>query len=166
VPKVKKENPESNPLVRCILFGMQEKKGIDICIINLKKINGAVADYFILCTANTDTQVDAIATEVEKQVYKNLKQNPWQREGLQNKEWVLLDYSDTVVHIFRKEKRNFYNLESLWGDADVRYIGENEMIKLELETEKTNIKKTKATPKKISTKTTTSIKKTLKTKKR
>lgn len=127
----------------CVLFGMQEKKAFDIAVINFKKISGAVADFFVLCSANTDTQVDAIATEVEKQVAKQLKQNPWQREGFQNKEWVLIDYCDVVVHIFRKEKRAFYDLENLWGDADITYIGENDIIDPNIihESQKTNVRK-------------------------
>ena len=96
---------------------MQEKKAVDIKVLNLKKINNSIADYFIICSGNSDTQVDAIANAVEEEVYKKNKQLPWHIEGKENKEWILLDYVDAVAHIFLKERREFYMLEELWGDV-------------------------------------------------
>src|ERR1700712_1445455 len=98
---------------------MKEKKAADITIINLKSIKNAVADYFILCTGNSDTQVDAISDAIEEVVSKALDQNPWHKEGHQNKEWILIDYIDVVAHVFKKDKRNFFALEDLWGDAKI-----------------------------------------------
>lgn len=115
-----KEN--SDILAELVVKGMQEKKAADICVIDLKSLHNAVSDYFIISSANSDTQLDAIARAVEEEVFKITNQNPWQSEGRIHKEWILLDYVDVVVHIFLKEKRSFYALEELWGDAPMRYI--------------------------------------------
>jgi len=96
---------------------MQEKKAVDIKLLNLKKINNSIADYFIICSGNSDTQVDAIANADEEEVYKKNKHAPWHIEGRENKEWILLDYVDAVAHIFLKDRREFYALEELWGDV-------------------------------------------------
>ena len=105
-----------------IVNGMLEKKALDITIIDLKSIKNAVADYFIICSGNSDTQVDAISTSIEEEVYKTTSQNPWHKEGQQNKEWILIDYVDVVAHVFKKDKRQFYALEELWGDAKITNI--------------------------------------------
>jgi ribosome-associated protein len=117
-----KEN--SDILAELVVKGMQDKKATDICVIDLKSLNNAVSDYFVISSANSDTQLDAIARAVEEEVFKITNQNPWQSEGRTNKEWILLDYVDVVVHIFLKDKREFYALEELWGDAPIRYIEE------------------------------------------
>ncbi|EMR02355.1 ribosome silencing factor [Cesiribacter andamanensis] len=116
------EKTNSEQLSRLIVEGMQEKKASDIVVLNLTKVKNAVADYFIICTGNSDTQLDAISDSIEEVVHKNTKQNPWHREGRLQKEWVLLDYVDVVAHVFKKEKRGFFALEELWGDAEVVYI--------------------------------------------
>lgn len=100
-----------------VVQGMSEKKAHDIVILDLRKVKNAVADYFIICSGNSDTQIDAICDSIEEFVYKVSKQSPWKKEGRQNKEWILLDYIDVVAHIFKKDKRQFYSLEELWGDA-------------------------------------------------
>jgi ribosome-associated protein len=112
----------SDALVKLIVQGMQEKKAASITIMDLRKVKSAVADFFVICSANSDTQVDAIMDSVYDEVKKAIGQNPWQQEGRQNSEWVLLDYVDVVVHIFRKDRRRFYALEDLWGDAELTEI--------------------------------------------
>jgi len=114
----------SDELSRLVIKGMQEKKASSIVIMNLKKVKNAVADYFIICSGNSDTQIDAIADSVEEEIYKLSKQNPWQREGRENKEWVLIDYVDVVAHVFRRDRRDFYALEELWGDAQITHLDE------------------------------------------
>ena len=116
------DNTNSSYLKSVIIEGMQEKKASNIVVLDLKKVKNAVADYFIICTGNSDTQLDAISDGVEESVYKKLKQNPWHKEGKQNKEWVLIDYVDVVAHVFKKDKRDFFALEELWGDAELIYI--------------------------------------------
>lgn len=115
---------DSDKLAEVVVRGMQEKKALDIVVMNLKELKNAVADYFIICSASSDTQIDAIARSVEEEVEKLTGQNPWQTEGRMNREWVLLDYVDVVVHVFLRDRRQFYALEELWGDAEIQYIEE------------------------------------------
>lgn len=107
----------SDELSQLVIAGIQEKKGSDIVLIDLKNINAAVADYFVICTGNSDTQLDAISDEVQRHVEKEADDFPRHVEGRQSREWILMDYVDVVVHIFKNDKREFYGLESLWGDA-------------------------------------------------
>lgn len=116
------DKTNSSYLKSIIIEGMQEKKASNIVVMDLKKVKNAVADYFVICTGNSDTQLDAISDGVEESVYKNLKQGPWHKEGKQNKEWVLIDYVDVVAHVFKKEKRDFFALEELWGDAELTHV--------------------------------------------
>ena len=103
---------------------MQEKKATDIVVMDLRKVKNAVADFFVLCSGSSDKQLDAIADSVGEEVYKALKENPWYTEGKNNKEWILLDYINVVAHVFRKDRRQFYALEKLWGDAEITEIGD------------------------------------------
>ena len=119
-----KDKVTSQNIVDFSIKGIQEKKGADIVVINLKKIGNAVASYFVICTGSSDTQIQAIAESVEKEVYLNCKENPWHKEGFQNKEWILIDYVDVVVHIFKRDVREFYGIEDLWGDAEIEFIEE------------------------------------------
>jgi ribosome-associated protein len=107
----------STYLSEIAVHGMQEKKGHDIVRLDLRNLNSSVSDYFIVCNADSSTQVKAIADSVEDEIYKNTQSTPWRKEGLENAEWIILDYFDVVIHIFRTEKRDFYGIEDLWGDA-------------------------------------------------
>ncbi|WP_201979820.1 ribosome silencing factor [Hymenobacter rubidus] len=113
---------DSDTLADLVIRGMQDKKASDIVVLNLKQLKNAVADYFIICSANSDTQLDAVARSVEEEIEKVTGESPWQTEGRTNREWVLLDYVDVVVHVFLRDRRKFYALEELWGDADISYI--------------------------------------------
>lgn len=108
----------STYLSEIAVHGIQEKKGNDIVRLDLRNLNSSVSDYFIVCNADSTTQVKAIADSVEDEIYKLTQTNPWRKEGLDNAEWIILDYFDIVVHIFRTEKRDFYGIEDLWGDAE------------------------------------------------
>ena len=90
--------------------------------MDLRKIKNAVADFFVICSGNSDKQLDAISDSVDSEVFKTLKESPWHTEGKNNKEWMLLDYIDVVALVFRKDRREFYALERLWGDADITEI--------------------------------------------
>lgn len=120
--KVNKVEANSDILAELVVKGMQEKKASDIVVMNLKSLKNAVSDYFIIASATSDTQLEAIADAIEEEVFKATKQNPWQTEGRTNREWVLLDYVDVVAHIFLKDKREFYALEELWGDARIEHV--------------------------------------------
>ena len=104
-------------LTQQVVAGILEKKGQNIKVLDLRNIENAVCDYFIICEGNSNTQVDAIADSVEGTVKKNLNQRPYRSEGWENALWILIDYVNVVVHVFEKETRYFYNLESLWADA-------------------------------------------------
>jgi ribosome-associated protein len=114
----------SEKLCDAIVKGMQEKKAADIMVMDLRKVKNAVADFFVICSGGSDKQLDAIAESVDQEVYKAVKENPWHVEGKSNKEWMLLDYFDVVAHIFRKDRRDFFALEKLWGDAKIIEIEE------------------------------------------
>ena len=117
----RKKEPLANSkkLSELIVKGMQEKKANDIVLMDLRKVKNAVADFFVICSGNSDKQLDAIADSVDTEVYKELNENPWHIEGKNNKEWMILDYTNVVAHIFRKDRRSFYALEKLWGDAEI-----------------------------------------------
>lgn len=112
---------ESAYLSELAIYGIQEKKGNDIIRLDLRNIFSSVSDYFVICNADSATQVKAIANSVEEEIYKATQQEPWRKEGLEYGEWILLDYIDVVVHIFRTDKREFYGIEDLWGDAEIKY---------------------------------------------
>lgn len=112
----------ADKLAELVVKGMQEKKAVDIVVLNLKNIKNAVADYFIICSGSSDTQVDAITDSIEEEIHKSSQQGPWHKEGKEHKEWILLDYVDVVAHVFKKDRRAFYALEELWGDALVTYV--------------------------------------------
>lgn len=94
---------------------MISKKAIDVVILDLKKLTSAT-DYFVICSADSDIQVKAIADSVETGM-ESLSEYVWHKEGYHALRWIVLDYVDVVVHIFHKEERSFYNLDRLWGDA-------------------------------------------------
>ncbi|MDB5151757.1 MAG: rsfS [Mucilaginibacter sp.] len=112
---------ESDYISELAIFGIQEKKGNDIVRLDLRNIFSSVSDYFVICHADSTTQVKAIANSVEEEIFKATQQEPWRKEGLGYGEWILLDYVDVVVHIFRTDKREFYGVEDLWGDAEIKF---------------------------------------------
>ncbi|MCE6991611.1 ribosome silencing factor [Dyadobacter sp. CY323] len=118
----KNKELSSKDLSELVVKGMTEKKGQDIAILDLRKVKNSITDFFVICSGNSDTQIDALANSVEDEVYKLSKTEPWQKEGKANGEWILIDYVDVVVHIFNKERRKHYDLEELWGDAEVTYL--------------------------------------------
>ncbi len=116
------KKPSADQLITEIIKGIEQVKGEKISILDLREIDNTVCDYFIVCEGNSNTQVNAIAGSVQKLVSKALKDKPWHVEGEVNAEWILLDYVNVVVHIFQKQIREFYDIESLWGDAKITVI--------------------------------------------
>lgn len=112
---------ESAYISELVIHGIQEKKGNEIVRLDLRNIHSSVADYFVVCHAESATQVKAIARSVEQEVYKASGQFPLRTEGVELGEWILLDYVDVVVHVFKTDKREFYGIEELWGDAEMKY---------------------------------------------
>jgi ribosome-associated protein len=114
----KKENG-TDQLITQIVKGIEEVKGQDVDILDLREIENTVCDYFIICNGTSNTQVNAIVNSIQKIVSKALKEKPWHVEGSDNAEWILLDYVHVVVHVFQKHIREYYDIEGLWGDAKI-----------------------------------------------
>lgn len=112
-----KKEVSTDQLIAEIIKGIEEIKGQDIQILDLREIENTVCDYFIICTGTSNTQVNAIVNSIQKTVSKALQEKPWHIEGSDNAEWVLMDFVHVVVHVFQKQTREFYDIESLWGDA-------------------------------------------------
>ena len=117
-----KKEINNDDLLANIIKGIEEVKGNDIDILDLRGIDNTVCDYFVICSGNSNTQVNAIVNSIQKVVSKDLKDKPWHVEGNENGEWVLMDYVNIVVHVFQKHIREYYNIESLWGDAKITTI--------------------------------------------
>lgn len=107
----------SSKIIKTIIAAIQEKKGQHIVSLDLRKINEAVADFFIVCEAGSQPQIRAIAENVETKVKEKCGENPYHHEGYQNLQWVLIDYVNVVVHVMLPETRKFYRLEEMWSDA-------------------------------------------------
>jgi ribosome-associated protein len=114
----KERQKETTELKDQIIDSILDKKGEHVISLDLRKINDAVTEYFIICDASTGIQVKAIADHIYENVREKTGQRPWHKEGFENLEWVLLDYVDVVVHVFRTQTREFYELEALWDDAE------------------------------------------------
>jgi ribosome-associated protein len=117
-----KKQINNDDLLANIIKGIEEVKGENIDILDLRAIDNTVCDYFVICNGNSNTQVNAIVGSIQKLVSKELKDKPWHVEGTENGEWVLMDYVNIVVHVFQKHIREYYRIESLWGDANITTI--------------------------------------------
>ncbi|WP_417591223.1 ribosome silencing factor [Owenweeksia hongkongensis] len=122
-----KENQKNKfpELVEAIKDGMENLKASNITILDLTELENSVCDYFIICDANSNTQVRAISNSIEENVRKTLNEKPWHTEGLDNSQWILMDYVHVAAHVFQAETRDFYDLEGLWGDAKVTVLENN-----------------------------------------
>ncbi len=123
MPRKKQKSP-FEILTDTIGEAMLEKQARQPVLLDFSKIGGTVSDAFVVCHGNSRIQVEAIAENVIMEVKKITGFNPWHKEGYENAEWILIDYSDAVVHIFQEERRKFYNLEQLWADAEITKISE------------------------------------------
>ena len=117
-----KKPVNTDELISVIIKGIDDVKGDDIQLLDLREIENTVCDYFIICSGTSNTQVNAITGSIQKLVSKELKDKPWHIEGQNNSEWILMDYVNVVVHVFQKYIREFYDIESLWGDAKITEI--------------------------------------------
>lgn len=116
---VKKGTDNSRKLLKTIIDSIQEKKGKDIVSLDLRKVENSISNYFVICHADSNTHVVAVAESVEVLVKKKIKERVWHKEGFENAQWILLDYSSVVVHVFQREFREHYDLEGLWADAKI-----------------------------------------------
>lgn len=115
----------SKHLVEVVTAAMQEIKAENIVVMDLEKLENAICGKFIVCHGNSKTHVTSIAQAVEKETKETLEEMPFRKEGYNNSEWILLDYSSVVVHVFQEPTRTFYNIEELWADAEKTIIEEN-----------------------------------------
>jgi len=113
----KTEEATPKELVDVVVKGIQEKKGKNIVILDMTKIDNSICRYFVICDGDSNIHVDAVAESVDDYVRENLHEKPFHVEGRENAEWILIDYVDVIVHVFQKSVREFYNLEGLWADA-------------------------------------------------
>ncbi|AWX45413.1 Ribosomal silencing factor RsfS [Flagellimonas maritima] len=119
---MQKTKASADELITLILHGIEEVKGVDVNLLDLREIENTVCDYFIICNGTSNTHVNAIVSSIQKTVSKAIKDKPWHVEGSENAEWVLMDYVNVVVHVFQKHIREFYDIEGLWGDAKVTMV--------------------------------------------
>ncbi len=119
---MQKKQASVDELISFILEGIEEVKGNNTSLLDLREIENTVCDYFIICNGTSNTHVNAIVSSIQKTVSKNIKDKPWHVEGSENSEWILMDYVNIVVHVFQKHVREFYDIEGLWGDAKVTMI--------------------------------------------
>ncbi|PLX13557.1 MAG: ribosome silencing factor [Marinilabiliales bacterium] len=117
---IKEKKSETKKLLSKVVSSIQDKKGKDIISIDLSKIDNSITNYFVICSASSTTQADAIYDEIMEKVHVDLNIKPFHREGYENSEWILIDYFDLVVHIFLEDVRNFYKLEDLWADGIIK----------------------------------------------
>lgn len=115
-----KESKSTNILIDAIIEGVRRKKGEGIIDMDLVKLNNTQCNHFIICHGNSNTQVEAIAQSIEDTVEELTGENVWHTDGYRNAQWILLDYSDVMVHVFQKDMRSLYDLESLWADAQIK----------------------------------------------
>ncbi|MCK0161908.1 ribosome silencing factor [Allomuricauda sp. F6463D] len=119
---MQKTKASADELIALILEGIEDVKGVDINLLDLRGIENTVCDYFIICNGTSNTHVNAIVSSIQKKVSKAIHDKPWHIEGSENAEWVLMDYVNVVVHVFQKHIREFYDIEGLWGDAKVTMV--------------------------------------------
>jgi len=119
---MQKRKASPDELIALILHGIEDVKGLEINLLDLRDIENTVCDYFVICNGTSNTHVNAIVNSIQKTVSKSIKDKPWHVEGSDNAEWVLLDYVNVVVHVFQKHVRDFYDIEGLWGDAKVTMV--------------------------------------------
>lgn len=112
-------------LIDYVIEGIENMKGDEVTLLDLRNIDSAVCDYFVICNGNSSTHVKSIVQSVQKHVSKTVKEKPWHVEGAENGKWVLMDYVNVVVHVFQEHIREYYDIESLWGDAKAIAVDEN-----------------------------------------
>jgi len=121
-PKKNATKAQTDNLLDAIVEGMKNKKAKNITVINISALEHRVADYFVICDADSNTHVNAISNEIEETVVKATKEKPFRSEGQQNSEWILIDYVNIVAHVFLRETREYYNIEGLWADGEITNI--------------------------------------------
>ena len=118
--RIRHENDNTEEVLNAIVETMLEMKAKGVTSLDMRELHSAVTDYFVICHAQSKTQVNAIAEKIIDNVRNKLHVHVYHEEGFENSEWILLDYVDVVVHVFLQEKRDFFKLEELWADAEMK----------------------------------------------
>jgi ribosome-associated protein len=122
---MKRKQVEASKIVDAAVEGIRRLKGKKIAVVDLTTIHHTECSYFIICHGTSNTHADGVARSVEETVKEMLGVKTWHKDGYRNSIWILLDYGDVMVHVFREDARNFYNLEGLWSDAAIQYLEED-----------------------------------------
>lgn len=109
-------------LVQKVVEGIQEKKGKRIAVVDMTDLDKTACSYFVVCEGDSNTHVNAVAGSVVEYVNEQIEDKPICKDGFANSQWIALDYGDIIVHVFQKEPRSFYQIESLWADAKISWI--------------------------------------------
>jgi ribosome-associated protein len=118
------ESQDSQQLIDTITEAMLEKKAEDVTVLDVRGLT-TLTDYFVVCHANADVQIKAIANSVMQKVKEELGENEWRKEGLETRRWVIIDYVNVVVHVFNKQQREYYGLERMWSDAEITHVSDD-----------------------------------------
>jgi ribosome-associated protein len=122
-PKRRATPTPARVIARLAVEALHAKKGTDITVIDVRHVSG-VTDYYVIATGASDLQVRALVESVEDRIREEAAEKPWKREGIEHLQWVVLDYVDVVVHVFDRDRRSFYDLERLWGDAPSEQVAD------------------------------------------
>lgn len=112
----------NNHKIEEIIEAITDRKGKKISLLDLKKIESAPSDSFVICQGSSTSQVSSIADSIRERLHNNLSVKPYNYDGYKNSQWIVIDYGDVMVHVFLPEYREFYNLEELWGDANIENL--------------------------------------------
>ena len=118
------KSADSEQLIQLITEGLLEKKGKEIKVLDVRDLT-TLTDFFVLCHGSSDTQIGALANSAMDKVKENIGENVWQKEGMDARRWIILDYVNVVVHIFSEEKREYYGIERMWSDAKITEVSDN-----------------------------------------
>lgn len=113
---------ENEQIVKNIVEGIQERKGKEIVVVDFNKLKEAPCSYFVICEGDSTIHVNAVATSIREYVQEQINVKPFATDGVENCEWIAMDYGQIIVHVFQRHSREFYDLEHLWADADLKVI--------------------------------------------
>lgn len=120
--KKKSKDIENEQIVKNIVEGIQERKGKEIVVVDMKRLKEAPCSYFVICEGDSNVHVNAVAMSVKDYVQDKIQVKPYATDGFENAEWIAMDYGQIIVHVFQRHARQYYNIEHLWADADLQTI--------------------------------------------
>ena len=118
----KTKDTENEQIVKNIVEGIQERKGKEIVVVDMNRLNEAPCSYFVICEGDSNVHVNAVATSVKEYVQEKMQVKPYATDGFENAEWIAMDYGQIIVHVFQRQIRQYYDIEHLWADAQLQKI--------------------------------------------